>query len=95
MRYGLPIALGIIWIALAMTFLAMADLATKHRTDIKHGGMPTDGRHSVWQLNILDPRNYSAEGTAAYGRLVCVFLLMILAALSFFAVLGRLVFRAI
>lgn len=80
LRILLTLTLSILWIGSAMAFLAQSDLATRFRNDIRPGGLPTDGRHEIWQFNILDPRNYSSEGRAAYGRLLATFLVMLLSA---------------
>jgi hypothetical protein len=78
-----------------MAFLAQSDLATRYRTDIKPGELPSAGRHLVWQFNVLDPRNYSDEGRSAYRRLIATFLLMLLSAAGCLYLLSGLVAGAI
>jgi len=88
---GVTIALGILWIAAAMYCLAAVEAGARFRNDLSRGQLPYQGRSPIWQANVLDSRNYSHDGRAAYRRILASFLTMIAAAVSFFLVLSELV----
>jgi len=74
-----------------MYCLAAVEAGTRFRQDLSRGQLPFQGRSLIWQVNVLDPRNYSPDGRGAYRRILAGFLTMIAAAVSFFLVLSELV----
>lgn len=50
------------FIALGMLEIVLMGLLRGHRIDLRPHEGPTAGRSRIWQLNVLDPRNYDLKG---------------------------------
>ena len=74
-----------------MYCLAALEAGARFRQDLSRGQLPFEGQSPIWQVNVLDSRNYSPDGRAAYRRILASFLTMIAAAVSFFLALAELI----
>lgn len=74
-----------------MYCLAAVEAGARFRHDLSRDQLPFEGRSPIWQVNVLDSRNYSSDGRAAYRRILASFLTMVAAAVGFFLVLSELV----
>lgn len=85
------IALGALWLAAAMYCLKAIEAGARFRQDLSQGQRPLEGQSLIWQVNVLDSRNYSPDGRAAHRRIVASFVTMVAAAVGFFLLLSELV----
>jgi hypothetical protein len=85
------VALGVLWLAAAMYCLKAIEAGAKFRRDLAQGQRPLEGQSLIWQVNVLDSRNYSPEGRGAHRRIVASFVTMVAAAVGFFLLLSELV----
>jgi hypothetical protein len=87
----LIVALGALWLAAAFYCLKAIEAGARFRLDLSQGQRPLEGQSLIWQVNVLDSRNYSEDGRAAHRRIVASFVTMVAAAVGFFLLLSELV----